>query len=189
MGTPDRLNCSELVIRWKNPHLDDPRANEIATLDFRAFEIGHRDLLDEGELRLLRENPDPDDVWGFDWLPLPPHRLDLYAFYQDLVIGHLALHVANHHDHYAVVEPMNVAPEYRGRGVGSCLWDYLLEHAHAMGTRIAGIQVWAINGNTDAIRFYGSRPGAVRIGTAEWWIGYGKTKRLPATGFQVDFDP
>jgi ribosomal protein S18 acetylase RimI-like enzyme len=82
---------------------------------------------------------------------------------------------------------MNVDPEYRGRGVGSCLWGYTVEHAQTMGTRIKGLHVWAMDGNQQAIRFYRSRPDVVEVGTGNWWIGRNPKREFPATGFEVKF--
>lgn len=97
-ATAKHIDCSDLNIRWKNRE-DDRRTVEIQEMDFRAFESGHHHMLSATEIQLLRDSPAHGEVWGFDWSPLPPHRLDLYAFDRDRVIGHLALHISDYeHD-------------------------------------------------------------------------------------------
>ncbi len=74
----------------------------------------------------------------------------------DCLVGQGAVHAAR----YGVAElGMNLAADWRGRGVGGLLLDALLAAARALGAHKAELQVWPHN--EPALRLYLSRGFAV----------------------------
>jgi RimJ/RimL family protein N-acetyltransferase len=74
----------------------------------------------------------------------------------DRLVGQGAVHAAR----YGVAElGMNLAADWRGRGVGGLLLDALIEAARGMGAHKAELQVWPHN--EPALRLYLSRGFAV----------------------------
>jgi ribosomal protein S18 acetylase RimI-like enzyme len=69
------------------------------------------------------------------------------------------------HDHQGEIRTLSVAPEARGRGVGSALVDWCLDEAHRMG--LTEIVLSSLPEMHAAHRLYGSR-GFVRRPDLDW---------------------
>jgi len=98
------------------------------------------------------------------------------------IVGAITVWRPSVQDRYSIVEPMNVLPTHRGRGIGVRLWRFIEAHSSERGDR--GLRVWGIDGNRGASHFYGSTLKLQPVGVGTFWIGQ---HREAATEYRQDF--
>jgi GNAT superfamily N-acetyltransferase len=86
-------------------------------------------------------------------------------------------------DGYALVEAFYIRRGRRQQGLGKILWGAAIDAARAAAA--PGVKVWAIEKNSQALRFYRDRCGEP-TGTAIFSIG---AHSEPCRGFELAFDP
>lgn len=97
---------------------------EIQAMSMAGFLSGHGHLFSEEEQALIRSTPS-NDVCGFSWSPLPPLPMLALAVHGARFVGGISLRRSFAPGESAVVEPMNVLPDYQRQGVGTRLWDFV----------------------------------------------------------------
>ncbi len=168
-------------VRWYHPL--DSRA-EIMGMGKAAWLSGHAHLYSEQE-RAVVMAATSNAIFRVSW-HLPAYS-DMALAVDDeggRIIGAIEYRRDRSiHDEYGLVEPMNVDPDYQGRGIGKQMWEYIAGYAKAWGNR--GMRVWALNGNQRALGFYANKVGCKIVDRGgEYWLA---DHVEPATGFQYEF--